>query len=97
MIQSHGAVCVVRLAHGVEVDAQAVGRGAERELDLGQRREGVETSLSGEHEGPVEVEGGVGAAHCDKGPVGVGPRHELPVLNLEICARTTECVTKLHF
>ena len=73
VLQSHRAVCVVRLAHGIEVNAQAVGRVAERELDLGQCCERAETSLSGEHEGSVEVEGGVGAAHSDKGPVGVGP------------------------
>ena len=79
---SHGAIGVVRHAHGVVVDAQPGRRGAELLLDL--RRQGVQVAVAGEDEGAVVVDyGGGGAPRDEHVVVGRRVRHVPVVLDLQ--------------
>ena len=76
------ALCVVRFAHGIVVDAQFLGRGAELLLDLGQQP--LQAAVAGQDEGAVVVDDGSGGAPRYKHVVvRRGVRHVPVVLNLQ--------------
>ena len=89
---SHGTICVIRLAHGIIVDAQLFSGCQELGLDLWQICKPSEVAAAGQDEGAIVIDERAGGTPRYKDVVRVWEGHVLVVLNLkgECCTVTND-------